>query len=121
MNPEPTPARLRATRPLPNGARRLAVAACATAYVLVLAGANLLTSTLGMMTAGFGLTVTAGVVFGADNGCDSKGCPGDQQWLTWLAQWCPHANICLWRPHPMWSATPMPPPVPFPAIPAVHP
>lgn len=60
MNPEHTPARLRATRPLTSSTRRLAVAACGTAYVLVLAGANLLTSTLGQVPAGFGLTVTAG-------------------------------------------------------------
>lgn len=40
--------------------RRLAIVGCGTVYVVVLAGANLLTSTLGVVPAGFGLTVTAG-------------------------------------------------------------
>lgn len=39
---------------------RLAIAVCALTYVAVLASANLLTSTLGLVPAGFGLLVTAG-------------------------------------------------------------
>src|SRR5262245_57341980 len=40
--------------------RRSAIVGCGAVYVVVLAGANLLTSTLGQVPAGFGLTVTAG-------------------------------------------------------------
>jgi queuosine precursor transporter len=59
MNTGHTPPCPRITWPLPHWTPQLAVATCGTAYALVLAGANLLTPTLGMPT-GFGLTVAAG-------------------------------------------------------------
>lgn len=40
------------------------------------------------------------VVFGADNGCYGSGYPGDQRWLSWLAQWTRYADRCLWASAP---------------------
>jgi hypothetical protein len=56
---------------------------------------------IGMMcTPAEGRLPLPGVVWGGDNGCFSKGYPGDARWLRWLGRLAEHADRCLWASAP---------------------